>query len=191
MKDSPQDSFKINLSECRTNWDRRTKIRRGIWQCLCQPLYKLIPFRLSGLRIAILRLFGAQIGRHCNVQQRVDILMPWNLELGDYVALAHDTVLLNFAKITVGSMTVISQHTHLCTGSHDTSDPHFQLIFKPIQIEPECWIASRSFIAPGVTIGRGCVIGANSVVTKDQPSWSICAGNPCIRIKERIINQPS
>jgi len=187
MKAPPQDSFKINLSECRTDWDRRTKIKRGIWQLLCRPLYLLIPSGLSGLRIAILRLFGAKIGNNCNIQQRVNILIPWNLELGDYVALAHDTVLLNFAKISIGSMTVVSQYTHLCTGTHDTSDPHFKLLFKPIQIEPESWIASSTFIAPGVTIGRGCVIGAHSVVTKDQPAWSICAGNPCKKIKARTI----
>jgi putative colanic acid biosynthesis acetyltransferase WcaF len=187
MNRPPKDSFQIDLAKCRTNWSTGTKLRRGIWQCLCKPFYLLIPYRLSALRIAVLRLFGARIGAHCNVQQRVDILMPWNLEMDDYVALGHDTVLLNFAKIHIGSMTVVSQHTHLCTGSHDTADPHFKLIAKPISIEPECWIASGAFIGPGVTLGRGCVVGARSVVTSSQPSWSICAGNPCRRIKERNV----
>jgi len=187
MKKPPQDNYQVNLAECRTDWPARTKIKRGVWQCLIKPLYRLIPFRLSALRIGILRLFGARIGAHCNIQQRVDILIPWNLEMGDYVALGHDTVLLNFAKISIGSMTVVSQYTHLCAGSHDTSDPHFQLIYKPISIEPECWIASGAFIGPGVTLGRGCVVGARSVVTNSQPSWSICAGNPCRSIKERKI----
>jgi putative colanic acid biosynthesis acetyltransferase WcaF len=187
MKVPPPDSYQINLAKCRTDWPARTKFKRGLWQCLCQPLYRLIPFRLSGLRIALLRLFGAQIGRNCNIQQRVDILMPWNLEMGDYVALAHDTVLLNFARIRIGSMSVVSQHTHLCTGSHDPSDPHFQLVYEPITVEPECWVASGVFVAPGVTLGRGCVIAARSVVTKDQPPWSICGGHPCHPIKARSI----
>lgn len=183
----PDNSYRINLAECRTNWPLGTKIKRGIWQYLCKPLYLLIPYGMSGLRIAILRLFGARIGANCNIQQRVDILMPWHLEIGDRVALAHDTVLLNFADIRIGSMTVISQYAHLCTGSHDTTDPHFKLVYHPITIEPECWIASGTFIGPGVTIGRGSVIAARSVVTRNQPDWSICGGNPCKWIKERRV----
>ncbi|PXA04220.1 putative colanic acid biosynthesis acetyltransferase [Coraliomargarita sinensis] len=188
MKEPQHDSFQINLAECRTDWPASTKLKRGLWQCLCKPVYRLIPFRLSGIRIAILRVFGARIGHHCNIQKRVDILMPWNLEMGDYVALAHDTVLLNFARIRIESMSVVSQHSHLCTGSHDTSDPHFKLIYEPITIEAESWIASGAFVGPGVRIGRGCVIAARSVVTKDQPAWSICGGHPCKKLKERIVN---
>jgi putative colanic acid biosynthesis acetyltransferase WcaF len=130
---------------------------------------------------------GARIGDNCNIQHAVDILMPWELELGDYVALAHHTRILNFTTVRIDSMSVISQYTHLCTGTHDTSHPHFELKFKPIHIEAESWIASGAFIGPGVKIGRGCVIGANAVVTRDMPEWKICAGNPCKALKDRVV----
>ncbi len=186
MSSHDPESFKIDLSQCRTNWSTGLKIKRGIWQFFLKPLYRLLPTRQ--LRIGMLRLCGAEIGQNCNIQYGVDILMPWNLQLGDYVALAHHTRILNFATLQIDSMTVISQHSHLCTGTHDPSDPHFQLQFKPIHIEAESWVASGAFIGPGITLGRGCVIGANSVVTKAMPAWKICAGNPCRPIKDRVIN---
>ena len=50
---------------------------------------------------------------------------------------------------------------------------------KPITIEDDCWIAANVVVCGGVTIGRGCVIGAGSVVTRDIPAGSLAAGNPC------------
>lgn len=185
MSREESEQFKIDLSQCRTNWSTGLKVRRGLWQFLIKPFYRLLPTRQ--LRILVLRLCGARIGDHCNIQHNVDILMPWNLELGDYVALAHHTRILNFATVRIDSMTVVSQYSHLCTGTHDTSDPHFELKFTPIHIEAECWIASGAFIGPGVHIGRGTVIGANSVANKDMPAWKVCAGNPCQPLKERIV----
>lgn len=179
------EQYQVDLSQCRTNWSTGLKVRRGIWHYLIRPLYFLLPCRQ--LRILTLRMCGARIGENCNIQHAVDILIPWELELGDYVALAHHTRILNFTTVRIDSMTVISQHTHLCTGTHDTTHPHFELKFKPIHIEAESWIASGAFIGPGVTIGRGCVVGANAVVTRDMPEWKVCAGNPCRPIKQRKI----
>lgn len=181
------EEFQVDLLQSTTPWDRKTKLRRGIWQYLLKPIYRLIPGKSSKLRIALLRAMGAQIGNCCCIQQRVDILIPWNLVLEDCVVLAHDTCVLNFTTVTIRSMTVISQGAHLCTGSHDYTHPHFPLIFKPIEIGAESWVASGAFIAPGVTLGRGCVIGANAVVTRDMPAWKVCAGNPCKLIKDREI----
>lgn len=187
MQQNQPDSFQVDLTQCKTDWDMTTKIKRGLWQFLVRPLYRLIPFGLSGFRIGILRLFGATIGHNCKIMQRVEILIPWNLNLGDHVALAHDVRILNFSMVTIHSMSIISQYSYLCTGTHDCSDPHFKLIHKPIIVESEAWIASGTFVGLGVTVGRGAVIGANSVVTKDVPEWMICAGNPCRAIKPRVI----
>jgi len=132
-------------------------------------------------------MMGATIGEGVYLQQRIDILCPWELEIGDFVAIAHDVTILNFDKVHIGSMTVISQYAYLCTGTHDYSHPHFPLTFKPISIGSESWIASAAFIGPGVTVGHGCVIGAYSVVIKDTPRWKVCAGNPCTVIKTRTI----
>lgn len=190
MNPSDDAPFRIDLTRSTTPWPRSTKIRRGIWHYLVQPLYRLIPGKKSRLRILVLRAMGARIGANCCIQQRVDILVPWQLHLHDCVVLAHDVTVLNFTTVTIRSMTVVSQNAHLCTGTHDYTHPHFPLLFRPIEIGPECWVASGAFVAPGVRLGRGCVIGANAVVTKNMPAWKVCAGNPCQPLKDRVL-QPS
>ena len=130
---------------------------------------------------------GAVIGKDCLILPRVDILIPWHLKLGDCVVLSHDVRILNFTDVTIHSMTVISQYVYLCTGTHDYTHPHFPLTFASIEVGQESWLASGVFIAPGVSIGNGCVIGANSVVTQDTPEWMVCAGNPCRPLKGREV----
>lgn len=180
-------SFKVDLTQSRQTWDRKTKYKRGLWQFIVKPIYWLLPGKRNRLRVPILRAMGAQIGKDVFIQQRVNILMPWELELGDCLAIAHDVTILNFCKVEIQSMTVVSQHAHLCTGSHDYTHPHFPLVFKPITIASEAWVASGAFIGAGVTVGHGSVIGANAVVTKDMPAWKVCAGNPCRPLKDREI----
>jgi putative colanic acid biosynthesis acetyltransferase WcaF len=59
------------------------------------------------------------------------------------------------------------------------------LIARPITIGDHCWIAAESMVMPGINIAEGSVIGARSLVTKDMPSWSVCAGHPCVAIGPR------
>jgi putative colanic acid biosynthesis acetyltransferase WcaF len=132
-------------------------------------------------------MMGAHIGRGCLIEPGVKILMPWNLELGDHVAIGRDVEFLNFAPVRIDSMTVVSQYCYLCTGTHDYRHPHFPLEFSPIVIGAECWIAAGAFLGPGVNIGRGSVIGAKAVVTQNMPEWTVCAGNPCRPIKPREV----
>ena len=61
---------------------------------------------------------------------------------------------------------------------------------KPIVIEDDCWLASNVTVCGGVTIGKECVIGAGSVVTKDIPAGSFAAGNPC-RVIRKITKEDS
>lgn len=58
-------------------------------------------------------------------------------------------------------------------------------------IEDDCWIGWGTVITQGVTIGKGCIVGANSVVTKDLPPYSIAVGAPAKVIKSRIEYAPS
>jgi putative colanic acid biosynthesis acetyltransferase WcaF len=61
----------------------------------------------------------------------------------------------------------------------------FPLYAEPIKIGADAWICTEAFVGPGVLIGAGAVIGARAVVTRSQPAWMVCAGNPCRPIKER------
>ncbi|MBP6007894.1 MAG: WcaF family extracellular polysaccharide biosynthesis acetyltransferase [Rhodoferax sp.] len=182
-------NYRVDLTKSTTIWPLRLKIRRALWQIIFRPLFYVLPTSANLLRIILLRLMGANVGHTCLIEPMVKILMPWNLEMGNYVVLGRNVEIYNYAHVKISDMTVVSQRSYLCTGSHDYTHPHMPLIWKPIIIGSECWIASEVFIAPGVEIGNGTVIGARSVVTKSMPEWMVCAGNPCKPIKPRTIHE--
>ena len=90
-------------------------------------------------------------------------------------------------EIDIGNNVVISQRSYLCTGSHDYLQTNFPIYQKPIKIHDQVWIATDVFIAPGVIIEEGSLIGARSSVFKNIPSNKICAGSPVKIIRERIL----
>ncbi len=178
----------IDLSRNRQQWPLGIKLRRALWSCLVQPLVRWLPKPLSPLRVAALRAMGAEIGCHCTIMPGVRVLMPWNLKLGDWAALGESVNVYNFAPVTLGAHSVVSQFGYLCTGTHDYTRPDMPLTFAPITIGTQVWVAAGAFVAPGVSIADGVVVGARSVVTRDlDGAWTVYAGNPCRRIKHRVV----
>ncbi len=177
---------KINLLKSSSVFSRKEKSIRIIWN-ISWYLVSVLPRQASGLRIILLRLFGAKIGKKCLIEKGVRVWIPWNLNLSDYVAIGRNVEIYNYDLVTINSMTVVSQYCYLCTGTHDYSHPYMPLIWDSITIGSECWIAAGTWILPGVSIGNGSVIAARSLVTKDMPDWTVCAGHPCKPVKERKI----
>ena len=103
--------------------------------------------------------------------------------MGEGSSLANGAEVYNPSSVFIDDYAVVSQGAYLCGASHDYRLWSFPLISKPIIIGKHAWIAARAIIHMGVQIGDGCVVGAGSVVTKDMPAWSVCAGNPCRVIK--------
>ena len=163
----------------------KNRLMRLAWNIVYVALFRLSPVPFHPWRSFLLKLFGAKIGRGCHIYPGAKIWAPWNLEFGDYVGVASGAICYSMAKITLGDKVVVSQGAHLCTGSHDYKNPRFPLFAKPINVGSNAWIAAETFVCPGVTIGEGAVVGARSVVTKDMPAWTVCAGNPCKPIKPR------
>jgi putative colanic acid biosynthesis acetyltransferase WcaF len=182
-------SNKIDLTKSKERRQLKVLIKRAIWTYFLQPSVFFLPKPFSFLRIWFLRFMGAKIGNKCLILPKVRVLMPWNLVMKDCVAIGEGVNLYNFSLIDVGSMTVISQNSMLCTGSHDYKKNDMPLISSPIVIGQECWIAAEVFVCPGVVIHDGIVVGARSVVTKSLLySWSLYAGNPCRFVEKRVMN---
>jgi putative colanic acid biosynthesis acetyltransferase WcaF len=137
----------------------------------------------------LLRLFGAHIGKGVIIRPSAHIQFPWKLEIGDYSWIGDHVVLYNLSKITIGTNAVISQRSYICTGTHDFTKPNFPIEAYPISIEDEAWIATDVFVGPGVTIGKGAVIGARSSVFKSLDGGKVYIGSPAKFIKERFINE--
>jgi putative colanic acid biosynthesis acetyltransferase WcaF len=178
---------RINLYKVQSPTPFKIKLLRTLWHCFQIPFFAHTPRLLSPLRIFLLRLFGAKIGPHCQVDNGVKIWIPWNLTMGHRSCIGFNSEIYNFAPVEIGDQVVISQHSYLCTSTHNYMHPHFPLVSSPIRIESQAWVAAGVFIAPGVTVGEGAVIGARSVVTRPMPPWTVCAGNPCKPTKPREV----
>ena len=154
------------------------------WYVMLWWLVQAIAFPLSlhhfnSLRCFVLRLFGAKIGKGVVVRPSSRFLFPWKVEIGDYSWIGDEVMFYSIDRITVGSHSVISQKSYLCTGSHNIEDPSFGLITAPIELGNGVWVATDCLIAPGVQIGSNSVIGARSSVMKSIPARQVAWGTPC------------
>lgn len=105
------------------------------------------------------------IGKRCFIQQCCTFFGRGGIEIGDDV--------------------FIGPKCNLITINHDVNPDNRSATYgKPIKIEDKVWLGINATILPGVTLGYGCIVGANSVVTKDVPPMTIVAGNPARIIKK-------
>lgn len=156
-----------------------------LWWIVEGLLFRPSPQFMYGWRRFLLRRFGAKVGAGVIVRPTVRTQFPWKVTIGDHVWIGDDVVLYSLGEISIGDHTVISQKTYLCTGSHDPERQDFAIFSQPIHISAECWIATDVYVAPGVTIGKGTLVGARSSVFKDLPGGKVCIGSPARVIKDR------
>jgi len=109
------------------------------------------------------------------------------VSIGDHSWIGDNVTLYSLGHVSVGANAVISQNSYICAADHDYSDPAFPIRAVPVIIEDEVWVASDVWIGPGVTIGSAAVVAARSTVIKDLPPEMVCAGTPCVAIKQRRI----
>ena len=172
---------------CRTPYSAADNVRRWTWCIVQSTLFRWSPRPWHGFRARLLRLFGARIAHPSRVVifPSATVTFPWKLRLAERSMVGPRVNLYNLAPITLEYGANVSQNCHLCAGTHDYERWSMPLVAKPIVIGRNAWVAADVFVGPGVTIGELCVVGARSVVVKDLPPRTICAGNPCRPVKER------
>jgi putative colanic acid biosynthesis acetyltransferase WcaF len=170
-----------------TKYSRKVQVMRVLWEYFGQPLFHCIPRPLFGVRAALLRAFGARVGRNVNIHPNARIEMPWNLEIGDWSAIGDSAFIYSLGPITIGQRATVSHRAHLCAGTHDYRDPALPLLRPPIVIGDQVWVCAEAFIGPNVTVGEGAVVGAAAVVMKDVGPWDVVSGNPATVAKKRVL----
>jgi len=164
----------------------RSAIVVQLWWIVQSTLFAWSPQFLYSWRRFLLKLFGAQIGKGVIIRPTARVQFPWKISIGDYSWIGDDVVLYSLGPINIGKNVVISQRSYLCTGSHDYTQIDFPIYYETIKIEDECWLATDVYVAPGITIERGTVVGARASVFKNLPSGKICLGSPAKVIKNRL-----
>jgi acetyltransferase-like isoleucine patch superfamily enzyme len=144
-----------------------------------------------------------RIGSHARIHGELRTFPGGQIEIGDYCHLGPYSVIWSDTKVTIGDRVLIAHNVNIIDNKTHPFDPvarHQQYVHiiqkgfpkeidlggKAIRIEEDAWIACSCVILRGVTIGKGAIIGAGSVVTKDIPPYALACGNPAkvIRFQE-------
>jgi putative colanic acid biosynthesis acetyltransferase WcaF len=160
-----------------------------LWWLIQALLFNTSPQFMYKWRVFLLRLFGANIGQGVIIRPSVRVTYPWKLTIGDYAWVGDNVELYTLGEIVIGNNAVVSQRSYICTGSHDYTKPTFDIYALKTVIEDEAWVATDVYVAPGVTIGKGAVVGARSSVFSDMPAGMICVGTPAKPIKPRVMDE--
>jgi len=163
------------------------KMGRIFWGLVRLLLFRPSPRVFHFWRRFLLRVFGAKIGANVKIDPSVQIWVPWNLEMSEESTLGHHVDCYNVARVVIGRHATVSQYAFLCTATHDPCDPFMKLLSVPIVLEDQSWVCAGAFVAPGVTIGTGALVGARAVVMRSVQPWDIVAGNPARVIKRRVL----
>lgn len=185
MTDPPRT--RVDISRSPSPHGAGNRAARALWGLIWMIMGRTSPRPLHRWRAALLKLFGADIAWSSRVFPRARIWAPWNLTMAEHATIGDDVDCYCVDRITIGAHTVISQYGYLCGATHDFDQATRPLVTKPITIGRDAWLAADVFVAPGVTIGEGTVVGARSSVFEDLPPWSICHGTPAKAVRERVI----
>lgn len=140
------------------------------------------------------RFLANHILKNCGKQLNIERTASFSKDLiiGDFSGIGANTYAPGNLKI--GKYCMLGPEVVFYTKNHSFSRTDIPMCeqgfsdIKPIIIEDDCWIGRRVIILPGVTIGKGSIIGAGAVVTKDIPSYSVAVGNPARVVKSRLDN---
>ena len=176
---------RLSLHRIPKGFRGKSKLYVQLWWLVQAIFISLSPQVFYGWRRFWLRMFGASIGKKVLVRPSVKITYPWKVSIGDHSWIGDDAVLYSLGEIEIGSNTVISQKSYLCTGSHDYTKETFDIFANKITVGNGCWLATDVFVAPGIDIGDGAVIGARSSVFKNIETNTINIGSPTKNIGNR------
>lgn len=170
----------------------RNRIGRAAWGVAYLLLIRPTPRFMHRWRNWVYRAFGAKLHPTARIYPTARVWAPWNITMGKLACLGDLTDIYSVAPVTLGAHATVSHYSFLCTASHDFEDPDHALTVAPITLGEHAWVAADVFVAPGVTIPDGVVVGArSSVFTSNLPEWHLCAGSPAKPIRKREMRSQS
>lgn len=140
-----------------------------------------------GIKVWILRLFGAKIGKRLVIKNNVIIKFPWKLTIGDDCWLGENCWIDNLDNVVIGNNVCISQGALLLTGNHNYTIENMPYRNAPIIIEDGAWIGAKTVVCPGVKVNNNAILTVGSIATKNLDANGIYQGNPAMKIRERKI----
>jgi acetyltransferase-like isoleucine patch superfamily enzyme len=161
----------------------------------------------EGCNIIVFKDGCLEIGENCYIGRYVELGTNIKITIKDYTSIQDRCIILG--DVTVGRYCLFAPNVYISSGFH-SYDLFPELLIKDqdkiiannlninneflfessVVIEDDCWLGINVVVMKGITIHKGCVVGANSVVTRDIPPYSVAVGSPAHVIKKRINFSP-
>lgn len=144
---------------------------------------------VMSIKLRLLRMFGAKLGKNIVLKNNVIIKSPWNLIVGDNCWIGENVWIDNLDKVVIGNNVCISQGALLITGNHDYTKSDMPYRNAPIKVEDGAWIGANATVTAGVAVAENSVLTVGAVVTHNTEPNMIYQGNPAKPIRERHITE--
>lgn len=126
-----------------------------------------------------------RIGRHSSIHRRCRMQAPWRITIGNHSVINCGVLLDGRRGLKIGDNVNISEGVVTLTLQHDIDAPDFALEGGPIEVDEYVFVGAYARILPGVSIGRGAVVAAGAVATRDVAPYAVVGGVPAHFIRER------
>lgn len=155
--------------------------------CKIAALWLLGYFPSHVFRQAIFSLAGVKLGKKSTIHIGARFYQPKNVVIGDDTVIGDHATLDGRAKLTIGSHVALASEVMIFNSQHHIHSQDFHPTELPVTINDYCFIGPRAIILPGVNVGRGAIVGAGAVVTKDVADFTVVAGVPAKEINKRRV----
>lgn len=137
------------------------------------------------IRRLIYRASGIKMGKGSVIHMWANFFQPKNIRVGEDTIIGDHCFLDGRALLKIGNHVDIASGVLIYNSEHDINSDDFKAIEEPVEIGDFAFIGPRAIILPGVKIGRGAVVAAGAVVTKDVEDFAVVGGVPARKISER------
>lgn len=142
------------------------------------------------LRRMFYRLAGMRLGRGSSIHMWANFFYPPNIEIGEDTVIGNNAFLDGRDALIIGNHVDIAAEVLIYNSEHDITLEDFVAHTQAVEIGDYVFIGPRAIILPGVKIGRGAIVAAGAVVTRDVPDFSVVGGVPAKVIGERKLKDP-
>jgi|ERR1035437_6327066 putative colanic acid biosynthesis acetyltransferase WcaF len=178
----------VNLSKFNNSWYKPAGTIRILTWYFVNGLFFINPlFPLSGIKVILLKLFGAKIGNNVIIKPLINIKYPWLLRIGNNVWIGERVWIDNLAEVHIHDNVCISQGALLLCGNHNYKSESFDLRVGEIILENGVWVGAKAVICPGITMRSHSILTVGSVLQKNSEPYTIYQGNPAVAIRKREI----
>jgi acetyltransferase-like isoleucine patch superfamily enzyme len=170
---------------------RRKRFVNGLYIWAIHLLHVVLDLLPAPLRGLFWRFLLGACGRGVMIDHRVYFKYPWLVRLGSDVSINRGAEfypgVMQRAQVRIGDRVRIAPNVRFHAAGHDPDDPELGDAAATIVVEDDAWIGAAAVILAGVHIGRGAVVAAGSVVTRNVPAGAIVGGVPARLIRQREV----